>query len=1103
MPSAILLPFRCIITTLIGCLALPAWGAEAVPPTAVTFADRMDSAAVQRAAQDLFALTWVTTCDAREFRRPGRWESLGRIRAAWDQGDHAGALEGFKRHSLEKLRASDGHDGIGVPPGRIDPWSVGEPRWKWRHQPPVSEKRRAEILKRAQEIQDGLMTGGRNVDGVTSGAQQVATAGAGRIDWKAASATATRHGNEDWPWRVDAFQPLLAAFVLTGEKRWMEAWAACADDWALNQRDGLPTVAIDMEDRWGNAWGIMELIRLLRGVSTMPGGIEALPAATWARVMTRLVRETLPLGVMYHRSNMTNWTDVAVPQLLDLAFLLDEFRCAPLLLRDGLRDLELLIPFRHMPDGVDHDTTYGYWNQFLLGADGAMQRLNDRFLMPAWMAPAWERTWREGFDHLRWTSRLREAMRVRVRYALAHVTPDGEVPIGGARVGHRPDDRLVGIAQTMMPELASDPLTAPLLAFHQRRIPPATTSECFPVSGFFYQRTGWAKGDPYLAMHCPPKMCGGSLGIRNANAIGIGAYGADLLDTGENGCYDQPRPPLLVDGQEAWFPDGVAAWEHRGWMGGGDAGPQAWDDAPPWRWHDSERFDLAEGRFDAGFGKDRKRITGVSHHRQVVFVRQARLWVVIDRVAAGASHAYRLDWHLPMAPGKDAVFTPEQIVSDAAAQSIITNRVDGPNLSLRHVAQLPLVFDREERRSDPKNGYRTHDFLRIGSAWTATGADTVVTVLVPRPKGGADLASFTPVRETGVIGFDLLAPDRTPVHLRVAVDGKRPLTIAGDRITAALFLRTDGAAGRSAGLVLDAEPASVAGQRLTVADAEYVIDGPRSTVTPIHTPVATVRILPDDRALVQTTEPITLACATAGVEIRYTTDGCEPTPGSALYRAPFTLASDTVVKARAFRPGTAVVPTTMSGRSASLVARADFTIAVPRAATTATTVPGLRYEQQTGPWQDLFIAPDIVPVTARGRVERLFDLPDMPPGAIHRIRYEGFLDVPTEGVYTIHAPTESYRMNVVAGYDLMVTVAGSDWYPATSRHALGSWSIALKPGKHRLTVAWADCRGDAPARRNKPGIAPWIWPDRTPALELSGPGLPRGAIPARMLCTTP
>ena len=51
------------------------------------------------------------------------------------------------------------------------------------------------------------------------------------------------------------------------------------------------------------------------------------------------------------------------------------------------------------------------------------------------------------------------------------------------------------------------------------------------------------------------------------------------------------------------------------------------------------------------------------------------------------------------------------------------------------------------------------------------------------------------------------------------------------------------------------------------------------------------------------TRTVEIACADAAAEIRYTTDGSEPTSSSALYEGPFTVSSTTTVKAKAFLCG--------------------------------------------------------------------------------------------------------------------------------------------------------------------------------------------------------
>ena len=76
-----------------------------------------------------------------------------------------------------------------------------------------------------------------------------------------------------------------------------------------------------------------------------------------------------------------------------------------------------------------------------------------------------------------------------------------------------------------------------------------------------------AATDPYLFYVMPHlSRWAGSLSGRNNNAIGLSAYGYDLLETGENGVYDQPHTPVKVDGKEQFFQFGISAWGHRGQM---------------------------------------------------------------------------------------------------------------------------------------------------------------------------------------------------------------------------------------------------------------------------------------------------------------------------------------------------------------------------------------------------------------------------------------------------------------------------------------------------------------------------------------------------------
>ena len=71
-----------------------------------------------------------------------------------------------------------------------------------------------------------------------------------------------------------------------------------------------------------------------------------------------------------------------------------------------------------------------------------------------------------------------------------------------------------------------------------------------------------------------------------------------------------------------------------------------------------------------------------------------------------------------------------------------------------------------------------------------------------------------------------------------------------------------------------------------------------------------------------------LSCTTSGATIRYTTNGNDPTSGSAQYSSPLTFTTTTILKARAFK----------SGMTDSDVASATYTI-IPKVATPAFSQP--------------------------------------------------------------------------------------------------------------------------------------------------------------------
>ncbi len=89
--------------------------------------------------------------------------------------------------------------------------------------------------------------------------------------------------------------------------------------------------------------------------------------------------------------------------------------------------------------------------------------------------------------------------------------------------------------------------------------------------------------------------------------------------------------------------------------------------------------------------------------------------------------------------------------------------------------------------------------------------------------------------------------------------------------------------------------------------AAYTIGTTQTVAAPVFSPAA---------GTYTSAQSVTITSATSGAEIRYTTDGSEPTTSSSLYTAPLTISTTTTVKAKAFK----------SGMTASVTATATYTI---------------------------------------------------------------------------------------------------------------------------------------------------------------------------------
>jgi hypothetical protein len=964
-----------------------------------------------------------------------------------------------------------------------------------------------------------------------------------------------------------ALTPLVHAFVITHDRKYLNKWIDFIDDWSVNAAyfDRVHPCIVPDSVTGTAQLGLMQMLRTLTGIThALPANERPMPTRVLAQLLKRRVVDMSPYSVAYIRSNTHNWTHGA--QMMLNAIILDEFRIAPQYFREcRRRNIEDNSATQSLRDGSENQQDPWY-NTTVMESSAALSLMRERESVPGWNELPWINAIRADVD---WKNELRQHLKDRTTFLIHLRTPQDDLPPTFSGGTPRKSDRG---SPYFSPDAFNEPQNLAILAAIDRPtegIRPSFHSEWYPYGGFNMVRQGWEKQSGWGAMFCSPQpgAYGGFRSRSNNNSLSIGAFGQDLLADDGLGHYMYPSSPIRVDGKNQFFHAGLykvpAPAAHKVFQ------VSAWTEPADWRWHASDKFNLMEGIYagpfgneadaksvDGAYGKDESMsgmlplsatIQGVTHQRLAMYCRQAALWIITDRLSAKSEHTFEQVWFLPTSPGGVA-FTPEKIVLDERNNRIETGdtivesggqKIAKANLSMQQFTAAKLSYKRSNVARKPVYGRLfNYGWEQITGSWKGSGEQQIVTALFPRAPVNAgadagaamragDLRSITAISSgRAAKGFTAVTPDGLTVSYLASPSASDTLQIGQVRVEAEALLLC----GES-GLALGCKTMSVGSAAVVTntapEDFEFTLS-PAGTVarTPIYRPISPVIIGPERNVFADWVD-VTMTTPTQGVEVRYTTDGSEPTPRSARYEGPVRLERSAIVKARAYRPGLAENPPHQSGTHATAVSTAVFDRA-PRltpGVSVAKATQGLFCRYFEGDWRSLWFDGDRLRPQAVAPVPALWDMNVIPasnppvgdrvtPRAkAYTVEYVGFLNVPQDGVYTLHAPRENVWPDVEAGYDLRVILGNqygsgamserivglNEWYPSTRLHALGNWSVALKKGPHPLRIRWVDYRTDAAKQLNREGIREYVWTGIAPDLRISGPGIDKQPIPAAWL----
>ena len=239
--------------------------------------------------------------------------------------------------------------------------------------------------------------------------------------------------------------------------------------------------------------------------------------------------------------------------------------------------------------------------------------------------------------------------------------------------------------------------------------------------------------------------------------------------------------------------------------------------------------------------------------------------------------------------------------------------------------------------------------------------------------------------------------------------------------------------------------------------------------------------------------------ATAGTaEIRFTTDGTEPTREATLYTGEaVTIAESTLLKAKAFCkpghcPGVAMRPAFASdGTTHSATAVAQFTLRplIQPADVGPAVKAGLCLRSRRDPsWSKLYATAgsgnssaqaDVVPVPAFSSAQHCVNGSSV---SFPSLTFAGYFNATRSGVYSFHAPKElqmPYAAEREAGYDLKLWVGDEEEaIPLWQRpHGIGAWHVPLAAGLHSWKMVYSDGRCWLASGELAPGAFYGLWRD--------------------------
>ena len=215
--------------------------------------------------------------------------------------------------------------------------------------------------------------------------------------------------------------------------------------------------------------------------------------------------------------------------------------------------------------------------------------------------------------------------------------------------------------------------------------------------------------------------------------------------------------------------------------------------------------------------------------------------------------------------------------------------------------------------------------------------------------------------------------------------------------------------------------------------------------------------------------------------IRYTLDGSDPDTSSTLYQGPFTISDSDTVKARTFKNNVPVGYAQSKpfikgeGREADLTSAENLTSGLKYTYYESPAKNAPNYRKHWPLRRQLADEKQVITPRKSGITDN-FDLAAREQDKLFAFEYEGYINIPRDGVYSFHIGADDDAKMYIGGEQIFDRMGQS---PDTS---FDSESIALKAGFHKIELRYFQAYG--PFELD---------------VTFDGPGMNRQDIPAKSL----